>query len=36
VPVTKIGMFQHGDGVHVLSDEDTVMSFEKPGWQHFR
>ncbi len=36
VPVTKIGMFQLGDGVHVLSDEDTVMSFEKPGWQHFR
>jgi thiamine-monophosphate kinase len=35
VPVTKIGMFQPGEGVHVISDAGKVMSFTQPGWQHF-
>ena len=35
LPVTKIGMFQAGEGVHVIGDAGTVMKFTKPGWQHF-
>ncbi len=35
LPVTKIGMFQAGEGVHVLSEAGTVMTFATPGWQHF-
>ncbi len=33
--VTEIGMFQPGEGVHVISDAGTVMMFEKQGWRHF-
>ncbi len=35
VPVTKIGMFQAGEGVHVINDAGVVMNFAKPGWRHF-
>jgi thiamine-monophosphate kinase len=35
VPVTKIGVFQAGEGVHILGDDGTVMDFAKAGWQHF-
>ncbi len=33
--VTKIGMFQAGNGVHVLNDSGAMMQFTKPGWRHF-
>jgi thiamine-monophosphate kinase len=35
LPITKIGMFQAGTGVHVLADDGTLMSFAKGGWEHF-
>jgi thiamine-monophosphate kinase len=35
VPVTKIGMFQPGEGVHVLSDAGAVMDLASAGWRHF-
>jgi thiamine-monophosphate kinase len=35
VPVTKIGMFQTGMGVHVIGDDGKEMRFSKPGWKHF-
>ncbi len=35
VPVTKIGVFQPGAGVHVLSESGTVMDFAAAGWRHF-
>ncbi len=35
VPITKIGMFQAGEGVHVLGDGGTILTFAKAGWQHF-
>ncbi len=35
LPVTKIGMFQAGEGVHVLSDAGTMLRFTQPGWRHF-
>ena len=35
VPVTKIGMFQAGEGVHVIGDSGTVLNFKQTGWRHF-
>ncbi|GLR66288.1 thiamine-monophosphate kinase [Acidocella aquatica] len=35
LPVTKIGMFQAGAGVHVLNDAGAMMQFTRPGWRHF-
>jgi len=35
VPVTKIGLFQAGEGVHVIGDAGTVLNFTQPGWRHF-
>ena len=35
LPVTRIGMFQPGEGVHVLSSAETVMAFKRGGWSHF-
>ncbi|MDD2795280.1 thiamine-phosphate kinase [Acidocella sp.] len=35
LPVTKIGMFQAGAGVHVLNDSGAMMQFARPGWRHF-
>ncbi|NNM57417.1 thiamine-phosphate kinase [Acidocella sp.] len=35
LPVTKIGMFQAGAGVHVLNDSGAMMQFTRPGWRHF-
>jgi thiamine-monophosphate kinase len=33
--VTRIGAFQPGQGVHVLSRDETLMDFARPGWSHF-
>jgi thiamine-monophosphate kinase len=33
--ITKIGMFQPGEGVHVLGDAGAMLTFAKAGWQHF-
>ncbi|HYP63256.1 MAG TPA: thiamine-phosphate kinase [Acidocella sp.] len=33
--VTRIGMFQPGEGVHVLSSTETVLEFSSGGWSHF-
>ena len=33
--VTRIGVFQPGEGVHVLSSAETVLEFKKQGWSHF-
>ncbi len=35
LPVTKIGMFQAGAGVHVLNDSGAMLQFTRPGWRHF-
>jgi thiamine-monophosphate kinase len=35
VPVTKIGLFQAGEGVHVINDAGAVINFAKAGWRHF-
>lgn len=32
--VTKIGMFQPGEGVHVLNDAGAMLRFARPGWRH--
>ncbi len=36
VPVTRIGLFQPGEGVHVLDDSGAALNFANTGWQHFR
>ncbi len=33
--VTRIGVFQPGEGVHVLSSAETVLEFKSAGWSHF-
>jgi len=33
--VTRIGVFQPGEGVHVLSSSETVLEFKSAGWSHF-
>jgi thiamine-monophosphate kinase len=33
--VTKIGVFQAGEGVHVLDEAGARMEFSTPGWKHF-
>lgn len=33
--VTRIGVFQPGEGVHVLSATETMLEFSTTGWQHF-
>lgn len=33
--VTRIGVFQPGEGVHVLSSSETVLEFRSAGWSHF-
>lgn len=33
--VTRIGVFQPGEGVHVLSSTETVLEFKSAGWSHF-
>lgn len=33
--ITRIGAFQAGSGVQVLSDTGAEMKFKKPGWRHF-
>jgi thiamine-monophosphate kinase len=33
--VTRIGVFQPGEGVHVLSSSETVLEFKRGGWSHF-
>lgn len=33
--VTRIGVFQPGEGVHVLSSAETVLDFKRTGWRHF-
>lgn len=33
--VTRIGVFQPGEGVHVLSATETVLEFAAGGWSHF-
>ncbi len=33
--VTRIGVFQPGEGVHVLSSAETVLEFRTKGWSHF-
>jgi len=33
--VTRIGVFQPGEGVHVLSSSETVLEFKTAGWSHF-
>jgi thiamine-monophosphate kinase len=35
VPVTRIGMFQQGEGVHVLGEDREMLTFKQPGWSHF-
>jgi len=35
LPVTKIGIFQPGEGVHVINESDAVINFARPGWTHF-
>lgn len=35
LPVTRIGVFQEGEGVHVINDDDEIIEFAKSGWRHF-
>lgn len=35
VPVTRIGMFQPGEGVHVLAESGAALTFKSLGWKHF-
>jgi thiamine-monophosphate kinase len=35
IAVTKIGVFQAGEGVHVIGDSGAELVFNKPGWRHF-
>ncbi|MDE8345800.1 MAG: thiamine-phosphate kinase [Acidocella sp.] len=35
LPVTRIGVFQPGAGVHVIDDNEQIITFAKPGWRHF-
>jgi len=35
VPVTKIGVFQMGEGVHVLDEHSEPIAFQRAGWRHF-
>ena len=33
--ITRIGVFQPGEGVEVLADNDTLLDLATPGWTHF-
>jgi thiamine-monophosphate kinase len=35
IPISKIGVFQPGTGVHVLDDDGALMTFARGGWEHF-
>jgi thiamine-monophosphate kinase len=35
LPVTKIGVFQAGEGVRVIDDTGAEMQFKSSGWKHF-
>jgi thiamine-monophosphate kinase len=35
LPVTRIGVFQPGEGVHVIAENEMVMELKSTGWRHF-